>query len=331
MKLFILMLCLFGFISCNDHHNDQKLKPMTDGPWWPVAGNPDLGQYTTGKQQPVDFGVWQAKDGTWQLWSCIRNTSCGEKTRLFYRWESESLTGTNWQPKGIAMEADTSLGETSGGLQAPFVLLDNGIFYMFYGGWDRICLAKSEDGKHFTRVINGEGKTELFSGPYTNTRDPMILKDNGLYYCYYTGHTGPDTMIVENGQKVKEIYKSAIFCRTSADLSHWSEPIMVSAGGDAAGKSQWYGGDSECPFVIKKGIYYYLFRNQVYGTNSLNTQYASPNPLDFGVGNDDFNIGTLPVAAPEIVYFRGDYYIFALNPGLDGIRAAKLKWEEAEF
>jgi hypothetical protein len=43
--------------------------PFIDGPWWQVAGDPDLGKYTSSEQQPVDFGVWQAADGTWQLWS----------------------------------------------------------------------------------------------------------------------------------------------------------------------------------------------------------------------------------------------------------------------
>jgi hypothetical protein len=144
------------------------------------------------------------------------------------------------------------------------------------------------------------------------------------------GHTSPDGTVMENGREVRKNYKSAIFCRTSADLIHWSEPVMVSAGGEAARQSDWYGGDAECPFVLKKDDLYYLFRNQVYGKNHLNTQYASQNPLDFGVGHDDFRIGTLPVAAPEIILLDGQYYIAALNPGLDGIRIAKLRWVKRE-
>ena len=50
------------------------LKPVSTGRWWPVAGDPDLGPLTSPKQQPVDFAIWQAADGTWQLWSCIRGT-----------------------------------------------------------------------------------------------------------------------------------------------------------------------------------------------------------------------------------------------------------------
>jgi hypothetical protein len=50
----------------------ESLIPQIDGEWWPVASNPDLGQYTSDRQQPVDFAIWQARDGTWQIWSCIR-------------------------------------------------------------------------------------------------------------------------------------------------------------------------------------------------------------------------------------------------------------------
>src|SRR6478672_8732588 len=99
----------------------ENLIPQIDGEWWPVASNPDLGQYTSDKQQPVDFAIWQARDGTWQIWSCIRHTKCGGNTRLFYRWEGKRLTDSNWKARGIAMEADTTLGETKGGLQAPHV------------------------------------------------------------------------------------------------------------------------------------------------------------------------------------------------------------------
>ncbi|MCY2950552.1 MAG: family 43 glycosylhydrolase [Planctomycetota bacterium] len=48
------------------------LMPRIAGDWWMVAGDPDLGDLTDPKQQPVDFSIWQAADGTWQLWSCIR-------------------------------------------------------------------------------------------------------------------------------------------------------------------------------------------------------------------------------------------------------------------
>jgi hypothetical protein len=292
----------------------ESLIPQIDGEWWPVASKPDLGQYTSDRYQPVDFAIWQARDGTWQIWSCIRHTKCGGNTRLFYRWEGKRLTDSNWRQMGIAMEADTNLGETKGGLQAPYVFVEKDRYYMVYGDWQRICLATSRDGKTFTRVPNERGQPDLFSGPYDNTRDPMVLKLGDLFYCYYMGH------------KKGAEYQSAVFCRTSHDLKSWSEPMMVSAGGSAAAHTNWFGGDAECPFVVQKDGMFYLFRNQLYGRNNLNTQYASANPLSFGVGDDRYRIGTLPVAAPEIVLHKGQWYIAALNPALDGIRIARLRW-----
>ncbi|MHC4401618.1 MAG: glycoside hydrolase family protein [Planctomycetota bacterium] len=312
MKTSLILLLITA--ACPVGVADDLAVPQVVGDWWPVAGNPDLGPYTSEKQQPVDFGIWQADDGTWQIWSCIRHTKCGGHTRLFYRWEGKRLTDPDWKPMGIAMEADTSLGEAEGGLQAPHVFKEGEAYFMVYGDWHRICLAKSNDGKTFKRVLNDRGEPDLFSGPYDTARDAMMLKVENLFYCYYMGH--------ERGAE----YESAIFCRTSNDLREWSEPVVVSAGGVAATQCNWYGGDAECPFVVHKDGRFYLFRNQLYGVPSLNTQYASANPLNFGVGHDRFRIGTLPVAAPEILHHEGQWYIAALNPGLDGIRVARLRW-----
>jgi len=281
-----------------------------------VAGDPDLGPYTTAEQQPVDFAVWQADDGTWQLWSCIRHTACWGQTRLFYRWEGADLLDADWTPMGIAMEARAELGETPGGLQAPHVIRVDGVYWMFYGDWQRICLARSEDGKAFTRVSVRDGQSALFSGPYGNSRDPMVLKIDGVYHCYYTGHC-------ENATP-----RAAVFCRTSTDKLAWSEPVMVSAGGSAALQTDWYGGDCECPFVVARDGEYCLFRNQRYGADSLNTQYVSPDPLDFGVDDDRCLVGTLPVAAPEIIQHNGRQYIASLIPSLKGIHIAELDWED---
>jgi hypothetical protein len=288
---------------------NPALVPAIDGEWWQVVGNPDLGEFTSPSQQPVDFGIWQAADGSWQLWSCIRKTKCGGKTRLFYRWKGKRLTDRDWKPMGIAMQADTSIGEEKGGLQAPHVIKVEKTYYMFYGDWNRICLAKSTDGQGFTRVLNKKGQPDLFAGPYPQTRDPMVLAVGGKYYCYYTGHTSS---------------KGADFCRTSQDLRNWSGPTMVACGG-RAGENSW---SAECPHVVyrKDTRLFYLSRTQRYGKNNISSIYASPHPMNFGVNDDRYFIGTLPVAAPEIIKHEGRYYIAALLKSLKGIRIARLKW-----
>jgi hypothetical protein len=292
------------------HASEAVLVPQIEGDFWTVAGDPDLGKYTTPKQQPVDFGIWRAADGTWQLWSCIRATAAPGKTRLFYRWQAKNLEDKNWTPMGIAMEADPSFGETEGGLQAPFVLKEGSTYYMFYGDWEHIALATSMDGKTFARQLLPNGVSGMFSEEMgSNTRDPMVLKIGSLYYCYYTAYPSR---------------KGADYVRTSKDKIHWSEPHKVAYGG-----SQGTGPYSaECPFVFyhKASGYYYLLRNQFYGEHAQFAVYRSKDPLDFGKDNDQFLVETMPYAAPEIVESDGQLYMATLLPNLKGIQIAKLKF-----
>jgi len=287
----------------------DPIVPVIEGEWWRIAGNPDLGKYTNDKQEPVDFGIWQAADGTWQVWSCIRNTNCGGHSRLFYGWEGKSITDKDWTPKGIKMEADPKLGEAEGGLQAPCVVRADGKFWMAYGAWVHIWFATSADGKTFERVIQPNGKTGAFSeGPRSNTRDPMLIKISDLWHCYYTAIVG------ERGYG---------YCRTSPDLKHWSHSFITSYGG-SVGSNPWW---NECPHVVEvePGEFVY-FRNQFYGKGARNWAYYSTNPYNFGIDNDSCLVADLPIAAPEIVMHEGKYYIVALTPDLDGIRVARLRW-----
>lgn len=103
-------------LARNARADDAPLVPKLDDRWRTIATSPDLGELTSDQQQPVDFAIWQAAGGSWQLWSCVRGTKERGKTRLFYRWEGKRLTDADWKPMGIAMRAET-LGETPGGLE----------------------------------------------------------------------------------------------------------------------------------------------------------------------------------------------------------------------
>ena len=310
----------------------SALVPQIEGEWWHVAGNPMEHKYATEKQEPVDFAVWQAADGTWQIWSCLRRTTAGGekgKSRCFYRWEGKKLTDSNWKPMGIAMEAEASLGETPGGLQAPHVIKVGDVYHMFYGDWVNICHATSKDGKNFTKVVQANGKTGMFTefteGPMVNTRDVMLLEHDGKWYAYYTAYPNRQGMV---------------YVRTTTDFANWSESKVVSFGGRSGVGS----GSSECPHVVKLGPKdFYLFKTQTYGQYDRKKAgayrkrgipqtsiYHSSDPTMFGINQDQkYFLCTLPVAAPEIIYYEGCYYIAALNQGaLDGIRIAKLKWEQ---
>lgn len=283
--------------------------PEIAGEWWRVAGNPDLGELTGERQQPVDFAVWQAADGTWQLWSCIRRTKCGGHTRLFHRWEGKRLTNRDWTPIGIAMHADPDRGEPPGGLQAPHVVKHGGRYWMAYGNWNEICFATSQDGKTFERCMRPDGRTGAFGeGAGANTRDPMLIRIGALWHCYYTA----------NPRR-----RGAVYCRTSPDLLAWSPSAVVLYGG-SIGNGPW---NSECPHVVEvEPGCFLLFRNQFYGAKERNWVYQSANPFNFGIDEDVHMVASLPVAAPEIIQHDGKSYLAALATTLDGIRIARLRW-----
>jgi hypothetical protein len=279
-----------------------------------VAGDPDLGPLTNPKQQPVDFSIWQAADGTWQLWSCIRHTKEAGKTRLFHRWEGPTLTDRDWKPMGIAMQADPKVGEVQGGLQAPFVFRDGERYVMFYGGWLNICSATSSDGKTFQRKLNADGKAALFGADDGNMRDPMLLRIGALWHCYYANHT--PTM-------------GAVYCRTSPDLETWGAEHLVAKGGRIGSGPI----SSECPFVVEpEPGQFYLFRNHIdYGENTACSVFYSRDPLDFGIDHDAGHfVCTLPFAAPEVLRHEGQFYVASLLPSVKGIRIARMEWVATE-
>jgi hypothetical protein len=283
-----------------------SLVPQIVGSAWQIASSPDLGVYDNRPdQQPVDFSIWQAKDGTFQLWSCIRGTKVGGNSRLFYRWEAAHLTDVDWTPNGIALMADPTVGETPGGLQAPHVIRVGDTWHMFYGDWAHICHATSTDGKVFTRVIQPNGQSGAF-GEAANlvSRDPMVFVAPNEFRIYYTSDAGED------------------YARTSPDLVSFSASRVVALGGEAGVTCC----SAECPFVVQpaSGGDYFLFRTQAYGQDAQTRVYRSADPFDFGINDDRFLIETLPIAAPEILLVDGQYYVAHLRPDLQGIQVAKL-------
>jgi hypothetical protein len=181
---------------------------------------------------------------------------------------------------------------------------------MFYGDWVNLCIARSQDGKTFERWLMPNGKAGMFSdGDQANTRDAMVVRDGKTWHCYYTA-------IHDN--------VGANYCRSSTDRRTWSAPKMVARGG-RAGNGPW---SAECPQVIHKAGYWYLFRTQQYSGPPTTRVYRSKDPMHFGIDNDDHFVCVLEVAAPEIFQHEGQWYIAALLPDVQGIRISTLTWVE---
>lgn len=303
---YVMVLGATSFAAAED---PPVRRPVVDGSWWQVAANPDLGQWTSEQQEPVDFGIWQAADGTWQLWSCIRHTTHPGRTRIFHSWQGSELTDREWTPTGIRFTGDGTIGETVGGMQAPFVIRVDDTHRMYYGDYRHICLATSADGKSFEKeLVNG--MAGLFGeGPQGHARDPMLLKIGPRWYCYYSAHPGG---------------RHGVWLRTSTDLTDFNEPRRVMTGGQAG--DEWW--NFECPHVVRVGGWFYLFHTQSYEPGKQQTSvYRSADPTWFGIDDDTNLVCHLPIAAPELIEHEGQWYLAALNENLDGIRIARLKWD----
>lgn len=325
----------------------RKLKPVLVGDWWLIGPPPPASAKipsgrVTGENpgfESVDHHAFLGDDGLWHLWGCVRGTGLG---RILYHWKAKELTDSPWELTGEFIRADTSVGECIDDfhgqewMQSPYFIKEDGKYYMFYGGHStgrnnqgvpasgekgrnpdaecQICLMTSDDGLIWERHLHKDGFSRLFIGP-GETRDPCLIKVDGLWYMYYAGYEDRDH------------YKGAIFLRTSRDLINWSDYSLVHWDPTFGAPGWWW--DHECPFVANRDGYFYLFRTENY-RNAITHVYRSEHPRNFGINAESAQqmyVGILPAAAPEIYEYEGEEYVSSNHhPGL-GTQMSKMKWE----
>ena len=332
----------------------KKLKPVLDGDFWMIGDNPDLGElqgpYADPRwpgqvlnQEPVDHCICQSSDGAWHLWGCIRKTKVG---RILYHWEGESLTTPHWRQTGEVIRADRDAGESmlfqesAEWIQSPYVIQHEGRYWMFYGGYasevneggqpqdestqagdagfdGQMCLMTSVDGRQWTRHRDAQGRSRLFVGP-GEVRDACLIEVDGLWHLYYAGYHG--------GRRSNH----GFYLRTSQDLMHWSGWTCVHQDPRPQFGARNY--DTECPHVVERGGYYYLFRTEDYAGAKTHV-FRSKDPRDFGVGDArPYYVCSIAVAAPEIIVDSaadggdGSEYVSS-NHNLDGgTMLCRLRW-----
>jgi hypothetical protein len=111
--------------------------------------------------------------------------------------------------------------------------------------------------------------------------------------------------------------------RTSTDLIGWSDWQLVHLD-PAFGPGPW---DTECPHVVYRGGYYYLFRTEDYA-RAITHVFRSADPFDFGTGDaSERYVCDIAVAAPEIIVNGEMEYITSNHDLLGGTRMCRLRWE----
>ena len=234
---------------------------------------------------------------------------------------SPSLTAMPWT------QLDPPFFETTGDgqvLWAPHVIRYGDTYYMFYCGggnvlhaWE-ICMRTSSD------LIAWSGSKVLFTDGI-QARDPMViwLEEEQHWVMYYTA-----TSNSMGGYYV-------VAYRTSADLNTWSARNIAYT--DYHSGNTY--GNTESPFVVQRGPYYYLFIGP--------RPYDTPNG-DFEnwehpgyVGTDIYRsthwdqwtnadyVGHLEAHASEIVRdLNGDWYYSHCGVLQGGLFLGRLHWQD---
>jgi beta-fructofuranosidase len=253
--------------------------------------------------------------GGWHLFGITHpEPAAPQDEHLFAHATAPGLHGP-WQKQPPCLAADPIHGETH--LWAPHVLTHAGLHYMFYagGGADptasAINLATSTDLYHWTRHPAGP----LFRDGF-QARDPMVARVDERWVLYYCATDDP-----AGGHHV-------VAYRTSDDLLQWG-PRRVAYTSPRRGTG---GGDTESPFLVRRGADYYLFVVPcgAYGDQpdgyTCTAVYRSDTPYHFDPGD---RVARLPSHAAEIVHTGGTWWITHAGWGQAGVYLAPLWWHEA--
>ena len=287
----------------------RALTPRLAGPWIKIAGRPPLERWASPKAEPVDFTVFQADDGRWQLIACVRHTTHPGSSRLLYRWSSQELTAPDWKPEGIFLSSRTDWGHREGHLQAPFHIKEAGTHYLIY----------NSAGAHLLTSPDGlEWKPWETSPIFPMGRDVCVLDDrerSGKWIAYYTSPepginpaTRDHTIRARTGDALTGPW---------ADTAVEIPPITPPPDGYTFAYA-------ESPFVLRRGDHYYRWE-QMY-------VFRSSDPLSWQgpaitcLEPDD----PMKRLAPEIVSHEGRDYLLAYQwRGSDerGVFLAPLVWE----
>ncbi len=296
--------------------------------WRVVERSPSGYEWDKGEtDEVVDFTVFQADDGSWQIIGCVRWTTYPTwngvtNGRILYRWESTNFFATNWTEKGVFMTTSNMPPETQGTynggmIQAPHVVKDGDMYYMIYNS-KYAHMMSSSNGLDWVHQTNYAGSYTHFDP--TGGRD-IALVDNrdvdGNWYAIYCPKTpGWDSRGYTN------VYRAA-----AGILGPWSAEMPMA--------TQPYWQDVESPFMVRRGGWYYLLlQDRVFAQPNITNFFGSPEltVMNHFNGNLDDPTTSIRGVAPEIVHYPGGQdYLAAYNTiagdPLEGIEIRPLDWK----
>lgn len=318
----VLAIVVVGLASCATRTVRQPGPPVAlatpavprlVGEWVRLVDTPDLGVWSDPGAEPVDFTIWSARDGRWQLVACVRKTKFPGGGRLFYRWEAARVAGP-YEPRGIFVTTDDLADHKPGHIQAPHVVRMDDRFIMLYNSDGQARALQSVDGKSFTPAAPppfGGG------GLFSVGRDVMLFDNRQQDQKLYAYYTAIDASLHPDRQHHTVAVRTA-----TAVLGPWSAAEDVGVLTANTPGSPYNFINAESPFVIFHAGFYYRWEQMDVYASRHPTRWSGP-PIARLTGED-------PRAfyAPEIVEDQGHLYVagYKYKQERHGIYMAEFKF-----
>ncbi len=222
----------------------------------------------------------------------------------------------NWEIKKPVLQAPVT-GWDQYQVWAPHIIERKGLYYMFYAGENKnvsqaICLATSPDLYDWKRYdknpVITTGPWGLWdSAKWSDCRDPVILQDGNMYYCYYTAaRKNPETGQPEN----------CLGISSSADLLSWKDEGFIRVENSLTTPP-------ESPFVLKRNNLYYLFYTSYkYGTVYLTSKNPVKGWTELPVEKMVLMSG---ISASEIYEYNGKWYMSYISHQKNGLHFFEIR------
>ncbi|MHC4603549.1 MAG: glycoside hydrolase family protein [Planctomycetota bacterium] len=277
--------CIQTAKGCSRSKSDSPTKtPTITSSWTRIIEYP--------QNHLNDFCIFQDNDG---IWHCIgiMGTGTWESEQSLFHCSSKNLFGPYGKHPPLLTENPVATKDSTTNTRpqkhAPFVIEKDGIYYMFYHRpWGTtLCIKTKNPFK-----MSGLGDVVFEKN---DARDICIIKIKDTYLMYYCQY-----------EKINGQGRACIMLRRSKNLDKWSQQEIVYIDTMQTCTHSYL----ESPYVVARPEGYYLFiRHRKLDEKTTTVILHSDQPDNFPTDKRPWFHELHQVHAPEIVQFKGNYYI----------------------